>query len=161
MTQLAELLILASQGSLAYEREKDRLIAVNVGSNTITVRAVNGYRLLRRQVLPTLGSFRSPWRPHGDVVCVLNTRDGGSMQGYRSIGSLLAPIPPWHRALGLEPNATPEFAHPARPGGVHARRRQAARDHEGQHGAIGSSTSRRWLRRALLGWVRWPRRRPS
>jgi hypothetical protein len=85
---------------------------VNVGSNTITVRAVNGYRLLRRQVLPTLGSFRSPWRPHGDVVCVLNTRDGGSIQGYRRIGSLLAPIPPWHRALGLEPNATPEFLTP-------------------------------------------------
>jgi hypothetical protein len=53
---------LASQGSPAYEREKDRLIAINAGSNTITVRAVNGYRLLRRQVVPTLGSFRSPWR---------------------------------------------------------------------------------------------------
>jgi hypothetical protein len=46
---------------------------------------------------------------HGDVVYVLNARDGGSIQGYRSIGSLLAPIPTWHRALGLEPNATPEF----------------------------------------------------
>jgi hypothetical protein len=46
---------------------------------------------------------------HGDVVYVLNTRDGGSIQGYRSFGPLLAPIPPWHRALGLEPNATPEF----------------------------------------------------
>ena len=53
---------LASQGSLAYEHEKARLIAVNAGSNTIVVHAVNGYRLLRRQVLPTLGSFRSPWR---------------------------------------------------------------------------------------------------
>jgi hypothetical protein len=95
---------------------------VNVGSNTITVRAVNGYRLLRRQVLPTLGSFRSPWRPHGDVVCVLNTRDGGSIQGYRRIGSLLAPIRPWHRALSLEPNATPEFLTP--PG-------QVAFTHEG------------------------------
>lgn len=46
---------------------------------------------------------------HGDVVYVLNARDGGSIQGYRSIGSLLAPIPTWHRALGLDPNATPEF----------------------------------------------------
>ena len=46
---------------------------------------------------------------HGDVVYVLNTRDGGSIQGASSIGSLPAPIPPWHGALGLEPNATPEF----------------------------------------------------
>ena len=113
---------LASRGSLADEREKDRLIAVNAGSNAIIVRAVNGHRLLRRQVLPTLGSFRSPWRPHGDVVCVLNTRDGGSIQGYRRIGSLLAPIPPWLRALGLEPNVTPEFLTP--PG-------QVAFTHEG------------------------------
>jgi hypothetical protein len=43
---------LASQGSLAYEDEKARLIAVNAGSNTIIVRAVDGYRLLGRQVLP-------------------------------------------------------------------------------------------------------------
>jgi hypothetical protein len=134
---------------------------VNVGSNTITVRAVNGYRLLRRQVLPTLGSFRSPWRPHGDVVCVLNTRDGGSIQGYRSIGSLLAPIPTWHRALGLEPNATPEFLTP--PGQVaYARRRQAARDHEGQHGAIEVfNVNARPATRGVVGWVRWPRPRPS
>jgi len=40
---------------------------------------------------------------HGDVVYVLNARDGGSIQGYRSIGSLLAPIPTWDRALGLDP----------------------------------------------------------
>jgi hypothetical protein len=59
---------------------------------------------------------------HGDVVYVLNARDGGSIQGYRSIGSLLAPIPTWHRALGLEPNATPEFLTP--PG-------QVAFTHEG------------------------------
>jgi hypothetical protein len=46
---------------------------------------------------------------HGDVVYVLDARDGGAIQGYRSIGSLLALIPTWHCALGLDPNATPEF----------------------------------------------------
>jgi hypothetical protein len=52
---------LASQGSLAYEREKGQLIAVDAGSNTITVLAVNGDRLLRRQVLPTFGSGTARW----------------------------------------------------------------------------------------------------
>jgi hypothetical protein len=47
---------LALQGSLVYEREKGQLIAVDAGSNTITVFAVNGDRLLRRQVLPTLAA---------------------------------------------------------------------------------------------------------
>jgi hypothetical protein len=52
---------LTSQGSLAYEREKGQLIAVNAVSNTITVLAVNGDRLLRRQVLPTLGGGTARW----------------------------------------------------------------------------------------------------
>jgi DNA-binding beta-propeller fold protein YncE len=100
---------LASQGSLAYDRDKSQLIAVNAGSNTITVFAVESDRLIRRQVLPTLGSFPVSVAVHGDVVYVLNARDGGSIQGYRRVGALLAPIRTWHRALGLDPDATPEF----------------------------------------------------
>jgi len=100
---------LASQGSLAYDRDKGQLIAVNAGGDTITVFAVEGDRLIRRQVLPTLGSFPVSVAVHGDVVYVLNARDGGSIQGYRRVGELLAPIRTWHRALGFDPNATPEF----------------------------------------------------
>ena len=48
---------------------------------------------------------------HGDVVYVLNTRDGGSIQGCQQ--HWLAVLAPKFRrrtaALGLEPNATPEF----------------------------------------------------
>ena len=99
---------------------------------------------------------------HGDVVYVLNTRDGGSMQGYRSIGSLLAPIPPWHRTLGLEPNATPEFL--TTPGQL-AFTPEGGKllvTTKGNTGAIEVfNVNARRLRRALLGWVRWPRPRPS
>ena len=151
---------LAPQGSLAYEREKDRLIAVNAGSRPITVRAVNGYRLPpcrsdARQLAVTVAA-------HGDVVYVLDTRDGGSIQGYHRSGPLLAPIPPWHRALGLEPNATREFL--TRPGQV-AFTPEGGKllvTTKGNTGAIEVfNVNPRRLRRALLGWVRWPRPRPS
>jgi hypothetical protein len=99
---------------------------------------------------------------HGDVVYVLNTRDGGSIQGYRRSGSLLAPIPPWHRALGLEPNATREFL--TRPGQVAftfegGKLLVTTKGNTGAIEVFNVNPSR--LRRALLGWVRWPRPRPS
>ena len=40
---------------------------------------------------------------------VLNALNGGSVQGYRVLGSFLVRIPGSHRALGLDPNATPQF----------------------------------------------------
>jgi DNA-binding beta-propeller fold protein YncE len=46
---------------------------------------------------------------HGDLVYVLNALNGGSVQGYRVLGSFLAPLPGSHRTLGLDPNATPQF----------------------------------------------------
>jgi DNA-binding beta-propeller fold protein YncE len=42
---------------------------------------------------------------------VLNARDGGSIQGFLRLGHTLLRIPAWHRALGLDPNAAPEFTH--------------------------------------------------
>ena len=48
---------------------------------------------------------------HGNVLYVLNARGGGSVQGFWIIGQRLIRIPAWHRALGLDPTATPEFTH--------------------------------------------------
>jgi DNA-binding beta-propeller fold protein YncE len=48
---------------------------------------------------------------HGDLVYVLNARDGGSVQGFRRLGSRLIRVPSWNRGLGLNPAATPEFTH--------------------------------------------------
>jgi 6-phosphogluconolactonase (cycloisomerase 2 family) len=52
----------------------------------------------------------SPAR-HGDLVYVLNARDGGTVQGFRRLGSRLFRVPSWNRRLGLDPAATPEFTH--------------------------------------------------
>jgi DNA-binding beta-propeller fold protein YncE len=42
-------------------------------------------------------------------VFVLNARSGGSIQGFVRVGDFLVRVPRWHRALGLDPAATPEF----------------------------------------------------
>ena len=102
---------LASQGSLAYDREHGLLYAVNAGSNSVTVFAVHGDRLARRQVITSGGSFPVSIAVRGNVVYVLNARDGGSVQGYLRFGDRLVRVPSWHRALGLDPTQTPEFTH--------------------------------------------------
>jgi len=102
---------LASQGSLQLDREHGLLYAVNAGSDTITVFHVDGDRLIRRQVLPSFGDFPAGIAIHGNDVYVLNARGGGSVQGYLRVAGFLVPVPTWHRALGLDPAATPEFTH--------------------------------------------------
>jgi 6-phosphogluconolactonase (cycloisomerase 2 family) len=100
---------LASQGSLAYDRTRGLLYAVNAGSDTVTVFSVNGDRLIRRQIISSGGTFPVSIAIHGGLLYVLNARDGGSVQGFLRIGSALVKIPAWHRDLGLNPAQTPEF----------------------------------------------------
>ncbi len=100
---------LASQGSLTYDPWHSLLYAVNAGSNTVSVFAVNGDRLELRQVLSSGGTFPVGVAVHGDLVYVVNALDGGSLQGYRVFGSYLVPLPGSSRALGLDPTATPQF----------------------------------------------------
>ncbi|MFC7277661.1 lactonase family protein [Paractinoplanes rhizophilus] len=100
---------LASQGSLTLDRTHDLLYAVNAGSDTITVFGVRGSRLTRLQVLGSGGAFPVGVALHGNLVYVLNARDGGSIQGFRRVGKNLVRVPAWHRALGLDPAAEPEF----------------------------------------------------
>ena len=100
---------LASQGSLAYDRGRGLLYAVNAGSDTVTVFRVHGDRLDRRQVIGSGGTFPVSIAVHGGALYVLNARDGGSVQGFLRIGDALVRVPAWHRALGLDPAQTPEF----------------------------------------------------
>ncbi|HEX6448214.1 MAG TPA: hypothetical protein VF060_02005 [Trebonia sp.] len=102
---------LASQGSLAYDRAHGLLYAVNAGSNTVTVFAVTGNGLIRRQVISSGGSFPVSITMHGNLVYVLNARDGGSVQGFVRAGETLVKVPAWNRALGLDPAQAPEFTH--------------------------------------------------
>ncbi|MEU6205855.1 beta-propeller fold lactonase family protein [Micromonospora musae] len=102
---------LGSQGSLTLDRARHLLYAVNAGSNTVTVFRVRGARLTRLQVIGSGGEFPVSVTVHGDHVYVLNARDGGSIQGFRRFGAILVRVPSWHRGLGLDPRATPEFTH--------------------------------------------------
>lgn len=100
---------LASQGSLAYDSEHGLLYAVNAGSSTVTVFSVRGDRLVRRQVISSGGTFPVSVAFHGNLVYVLNARDGGAVQGFLRVGATLVRIPSWNRPLGLNPALTPEF----------------------------------------------------
>jgi 6-phosphogluconolactonase (cycloisomerase 2 family) len=100
---------LASQGSLAYDARHGLLFAVNAGSNTVSVFAVHGARLQLREVLPSGGHFPVSVAIHDHLVYVLNALDGATVQGYAVVGDFVFPIPVAHRALGLDPNATPQF----------------------------------------------------
>jgi 6-phosphogluconolactonase (cycloisomerase 2 family) len=100
---------LASQGSLTLDRKHHTLYAVNAGSNTVTVFGVAGDRLRRRAVVPSGGVFPVSIAIHRHVVYVLNARDGGALQGFRTAAGRLVPIPGSHRALGLDTSASPEF----------------------------------------------------
>ncbi len=99
----------ASQGALTYDRDASLLYAVNAGSNTITTFAVRGDTLARRQVISSGGTFPVSVTAHGNLVYVLNARDGGSIQGYLRVAGVVVRIPAWHRDLGLNPNQTPEY----------------------------------------------------
>jgi 6-phosphogluconolactonase (cycloisomerase 2 family) len=100
---------LASQGSLSYDPWHSLLYAVNAGSDTVSVFAVNGDRLALRQVMGSGGAFPVSVAVRGDLVYVLNALGGGRVEGYRVLGGFLVPIPGSGRALGLDPTASPQF----------------------------------------------------
>ncbi|MGH3261364.1 MAG: lactonase family protein [Trebonia sp.] len=106
----------ASQGALAYARDHGLLIAVNPGSNSISVFRVHGDRLTLDQVLPSGGDFPVSVTVHGNHAYVLNALGGGSLYGYRVAGGQLAPIAGSHRALNLGTTAASGFV--ATPGQV-------------------------------------------
>ncbi|MEU8735621.1 beta-propeller fold lactonase family protein [Streptomyces tendae] len=102
---------LASQGSLTYDSAHRKLYVVNAGSDTVTVFAVRGDRLVRRQVISSGGDFPVSVAVHGNLVYVLNALDGGTLQGYVNVAGRLIKVPSWHRSLGLDPSAAPQFTH--------------------------------------------------
>ncbi|HEX3715612.1 MAG TPA: beta-propeller fold lactonase family protein [Trebonia sp.] len=106
----------ASEGALAYDQADGLLIAVNPGSDTISVFGVYGDRLALRQVLPSGGDFPVSVTVHGDHAYVLDALGGGSLSGYRIADGRLAPLPGSQRALGLGTTAATQFT--ATPGQV-------------------------------------------
>jgi hypothetical protein len=100
---------LASQGSLALVPDAGLLLAVNAGSNTISVLEVHGDRLHLEQVLPSGGPFPTGFAVHGDLVYVLDAGLQGYVSGYRVAGGILHPIEGSTRSLGLANANTPFF----------------------------------------------------
>jgi 6-phosphogluconolactonase (cycloisomerase 2 family) len=100
---------LASQNSLVLDQATNTLYAVNAGSNTVSVFAVRGDRLRLVQTVGSGGTYPVSIAVRGNLVYVLNGLDGGSVQGFLSLGGRLLPIAAWHRSLGLDPTATPQF----------------------------------------------------
>jgi DNA-binding beta-propeller fold protein YncE len=100
---------LASQGSLGYDPVRGLLIAVNAGSDTVSVFGAQGDRLHLRQVISSGGTFPVSVAIRGDLVYVLNALGGGALQGYRIASGVLVPIPGTSRPLGLNPSASPQF----------------------------------------------------
>ena len=84
---------LSSQGSLGYDRRDGLVVAVNAGSNTVSVFGIRGDRLSLHQVIGSGGTFPVSVAVHGDLVYVLNAENGGSVQGYRISFGRLFPIP--------------------------------------------------------------------
>ena len=106
---------LASQGSLTFDPQHALLFAVNAGSNTVSVFAVDGSHLSLREIVPSGGEFPVSIAVQNDLVYVLNARAGGSVSGYRVRSGLLQPIPGSTRPLELDPRPPPNSrAHPAR-----------------------------------------------
>jgi hypothetical protein len=106
----------ASQGALALDRHRGLLIAVNPGSDTISVLRVDGDHLTLSQVLPSGGDFPVSVTVRGNHAYVLNALGGGSLYGYRLDGRHLTAISGSLRALGLGTTAASAFT--ATPGQV-------------------------------------------
>ncbi len=101
---------LASQGSLQYDAAQHLLIAVNAGSNSLTVFGVHGTRLHQRQIIGSGGEFPVSIAIRGNLVYALNGLRGGSVQGYRlSPAGRLSFLRGSHRRLHLSQSATPQF----------------------------------------------------
>lgn len=101
---------LASQGSLAYDRQDGLLLAVNAGSNTVAVFGVYGDRLALRQDIASGGAFPSSITVGGGRVYVLNAAGGGTVQGFEVRAGRLSPIAGASLKLEL-PQEEPQFVH--------------------------------------------------
>lgn len=98
---------LASQSSLALNPTDGQLVAVNGGSNTISVFQSFGPFLGLRRVVPSGGTTPVSVAVRGDLIYVLNAGGTGEVQGYYA--STLTPIAGSAHSLGLNPSLTPPY----------------------------------------------------
>ena len=100
---------LASQGGLTADPADGLLVAVNGGSDTISVFRALGPWVGRPRVLPSGGTTPVSVTVKDGLIYVLNGGGTGSVQGFYA--STLKPIPGGNVSLGLTPNLVPAFLH--------------------------------------------------
>jgi hypothetical protein len=151
---------LASQGSLVYDAHHGVLIAVNAGSNTVSVLGLDDYHLCLRQVLASGGTFPVSVAIHGDLLYVVNAHEAGAITGYQITDGQFCPIQDSTRSLELTPVTGPgQFLNTPRPDRLHPRR--TATDHHRETQRQPHRRLHHGHRRATLGHLRGqPRRRP-
>ncbi|HEX3980308.1 MAG TPA: hypothetical protein VHW93_03745, partial [Acidimicrobiales bacterium] len=100
---------LASQGSLRLADGGRILLAVNAGSNTVSLFRVSGDRLALWQIIPSGGLFPTSIAVNQGIVYVLNAGGAGSVQGFVITAGTLRPLPGSNRSLGLANTDPPNF----------------------------------------------------
>jgi hypothetical protein len=100
---------LASQGSLVSAENGRVLLAVNAGSDTVSLFRVRGDHLWLEQVIGSGGQFPASIAVYGDLVYVLNSGGVGAVQGYWLGGDHLSKIWGSNRSLGLSNTNPPNF----------------------------------------------------
>jgi len=98
---------LASQGSLTLDPADGQLVAVNGGSNTISVFQSFGPFLGFRRVVSSGGTTPVSVAVRGGLIYVLNAGGTGEVQGYYA--STLTRVPGSAHSLGLNPTLTPPY----------------------------------------------------
>ena len=102
---------LASQDGLVLANNGANLVAVNPGSDTITVFAVHGTHLTALQQLPSGGLFPDSIATSGRLVAVANSGGAGSVAEFRWWNNKLVAVPGQVRSLGLSNTTPPDFHH--------------------------------------------------
>jgi 6-phosphogluconolactonase (cycloisomerase 2 family) len=104
---------LASQGGLTLVDGNRELLAVNAGSDTVSVFAVEGTSLRLTQQISSGGLFPDSISAHGRLVAVLNAGGAGSLAEFSLVNGRLVALPDQVRSLGLANTTPPDFHHGA------------------------------------------------
>ena len=104
---------LASQGGLALVNGGRDLLAVNAGSDTVSLFVVQGTSLFLAQTISSGGEFPASIAADGSTVAVLNSGGAGAVAEFRLLGDHLFPLPDEVRSLGLANTNPPENHHGA------------------------------------------------
>lgn len=102
---------LASQGGLVLLNGNRDLIAVNAGSDTISLFSVKGTVLTLTQRISSGGSFPDSVATRGNFVAVLNAGGAGTVTEFTLVKNRLVAQPSETRSLGLANTTPPEFVH--------------------------------------------------